>query len=53
MKFWSGIRSIRVVRALVSSQVTRIIEISKDGITNFSGTYEEYLRDEVNARASA
>ncbi len=40
-------------REFVSSLATRVIELSKDGITNFSGTYEEYLRDEVNARASA
>lgn len=40
-------------REFVSSLATRIIEITKDGLTNFSGTYEEYLRDEMSARASA
>lgn len=40
-------------REFVSSLATRVIELSKDGITNFSGTYEEYLRDEVNKQAKA
>lgn len=32
-------------REFVSSLATRIIELSTTGITNFSGTYEDYLRD--------
>ena len=32
-------------REFVSSLATRIIELSATGITNFSGTYEDYLRD--------
>jgi ATPase subunit of ABC transporter with duplicated ATPase domains len=39
-------------REFVSSLATRIIELSPTGITNFSGTYEDYLRelsiDQVN-----
>ena len=35
-------------RELVSSLATRIIELSPSGITNYSGTYEEYLRDQDN-----
>ena len=31
-------------REFVSSLATRIIELSATGVTNFSGTYEEYLR---------
>lgn len=31
-------------REFISSLATRIIEIKADGITNFQGTYEEYLR---------
>lgn len=33
-------------REFVSSLATRIIELSPTGINNFSGTYEEYLRDQ-------
>jgi len=33
----------------VSSLATRIIELSASGINNFSGTYEEYLRDQGNS----
>ncbi|WP_134081582.1 ABC-F family ATPase [Thiohalophilus thiocyanatoxydans] len=33
----------------VSSLATRIIELSARGITNFSGTYDEYLRDQATA----
>ena len=40
-------------REFVSSLATRIIELSPTGITNFSGSYEDYLReqsmDQVNA----
>jgi len=32
----------------VSSLATRIIELSATGINNFSGTYEEYLREQGN-----
>jgi ATPase subunit of ABC transporter with duplicated ATPase domains len=32
-------------REFVSSLATRIIELSPTGITNFNGTYEDYLRD--------
>ncbi|MBT8438856.1 MAG: ABC-F family ATPase [Gammaproteobacteria bacterium] len=32
-------------REFVSSLATRIIELSPTGITNYSGTYDEYLRD--------
>lgn len=35
-------------REFVSSLATRIIELSATGVTNFSGTYEEYLRDVSN-----
>ncbi|MDH5218524.1 MAG: ATP-binding cassette domain-containing protein, partial [Gammaproteobacteria bacterium] len=31
-------------REFVSSLATRIIELSPTGVTNFSGSYEEYLR---------
>lgn len=33
-------------REFVSSLATRIIELSPTGVTNYSGTYEEYLRDQ-------
>ncbi|MDZ7804564.1 ABC-F family ATPase [Thiohalophilus sp.] len=33
----------------VSSLATRIIELSATGVTNFSGTYDEYLRDQADA----
>ena len=33
-------------REFVSSLATRIIELSATGVTNFSGTYEDYLRDQ-------
>ena len=39
-------------RELVSSLATRIIELSPSGITNYSGTYEEYLRDQDNNTAA-
>ncbi len=32
-------------REFVSSLATRIIELSATGITNYHGTYDEYLRD--------
>mgnify|MGYP001821976061 CR=1 FL=1 len=32
-------------REFVSTLATRIIELSPTGITNYSGTYDEYLRD--------
>ena len=34
-------------REFVSSLATRIIELSATGITNFSGNYEDYLRDQT------
>ncbi|MDY6868255.1 MAG: hypothetical protein SVT56_10175, partial [Chloroflexota bacterium] len=37
----------------VSSLATRIIELSANGVTNFSGTYDEYLRDQANIGAAA
>jgi len=33
-------------REFVSSLATRVIELSPDGITNFSGSYEEYLQSQ-------
>jgi len=33
-------------REFVSSLATRIIEISEKGVTDYHGTYEEYLRDQ-------
>ena len=33
-------------REFVSSLATRIIEITAKGISDYHGTYEEYLRDE-------
>ncbi|MEX2515779.1 MAG: ABC-F family ATPase [Gammaproteobacteria bacterium] len=33
-------------REFVSSLATRIIELSRDGVTNFVGTYDEYLRNQ-------
>jgi len=33
-------------REFVSSLATRIIEMKPDGITDFKGSYEEYLRDQ-------
>jgi ATPase subunit of ABC transporter with duplicated ATPase domains len=33
-------------REFVSSLATRIIEISSRGVTDYHGTYEEYLRDQ-------
>ncbi|WP_455209123.1 ABC-F family ATPase [Kaarinaea lacus] len=33
-------------REFVSSLATRIIELSPTGITNFNGSYEDYLRDQ-------
>jgi ATPase subunit of ABC transporter with duplicated ATPase domains len=42
-------------REFVSSLATRIIELSASGVTNFSGSYEEYLNSQgvVNGRAGA
>ncbi len=40
-------------REFVSSLATRIIELSATGITNFSGSYEDYLRDTSDERAIA
>jgi len=40
-------------REFVSSLATRIIELSADGITNFSGSYEEYLQtQDLNTQVS-
>jgi len=39
-------------REFVSSLATRIIELSPTGITNFSGSYEDYLRDQSIDQAS-
>ena len=33
-------------REFVSSLATRIIELSADGVTDFSGTYDDYLRSQ-------
>jgi ATPase subunit of ABC transporter with duplicated ATPase domains len=33
-------------REFVSSLATRIIELSPDGVTDFSGTYDDYLRSQ-------
>ena len=33
-------------REFVSSLATRIIEMKPDGLVNFSGTYEDYLRSQ-------
>ena len=35
-------------REFVSSLATRIIELSPTGVNNYSGTYDEYLRDQVS-----
>jgi ATPase subunit of ABC transporter with duplicated ATPase domains len=40
-------------REFVSSLATRIIELSATGITNFSGSYEDYLLDASDKRARA
>jgi len=32
-------------RAFVSSLATRIIELSEDGVTDFNGSYDDYLRE--------
>jgi ATPase subunit of ABC transporter with duplicated ATPase domains len=37
-------------RDFVASLATRIIEITADGIIDFTGTYDEYLRTEVLAQ---
>ena len=34
-------------REFVSSLATRIIEVSATGVSNFSGNYEDYLRDQT------
>ena len=43
-------------REFVSSLATRIIELTPDGVINFSGTYEDYLREqgveELGARSA-
>ncbi len=36
-------------REFVSSLATRIIEISEKGVTDYHGTYEEYLRSQLEA----
>nr|BFE96709.1 hypothetical protein GCM10020185_72450 [Pseudomonas brassicacearum subsp. brassicacearum] len=33
-------------REFVSSLATRIIELSADGVVDFSGTYDDYLRSQ-------
>ena len=33
-------------REFISSLATRIIDITADGVTNFKGSYEEYLRSQ-------
>ena len=40
-------------REFVSSLATRIIELSSTGITNFSGSYEDYLRDQSMDQVNA
>lgn len=35
-------------REFVSSLATRIIELTPTGVVDYSGTYEEYLRDQAN-----
>jgi len=42
-------------REFVSSLATRIIELSASGVTNFSGSYEEYLNSQgvQNGRVGA
>ena len=35
-------------REFVSSLATRIIELSPTGITNYNGSYDDYLRDVIN-----
>ena len=39
-------------REFVSSLATRIIELSATGITNFHGSYEDYLLDQVRLQTS-
>ena len=39
-------------REFVSSLATRIIEMTPDGIIDFSGSYEEYLRDQGDTERS-
>ena len=39
-------------RDFVSSLATRIIEITDDGIVDFTGTYDEYLRAQLAAKQS-
>jgi ATPase subunit of ABC transporter with duplicated ATPase domains len=34
-------------REFVSSLATRIIELTPDGVIDFGGTYEEYLRSQA------
>jgi ATPase subunit of ABC transporter with duplicated ATPase domains len=34
-------------RDFVSSLATRIIDMTPDGIVDFRGTYDEYLRDQI------
>ncbi|MEW9048814.1 MAG: ABC-F family ATPase, partial [Stutzerimonas stutzeri] len=33
-------------REFVSSLATRIIELSENGVTDFSGSYDDYLRSQ-------
>jgi ATPase subunit of ABC transporter with duplicated ATPase domains len=33
-------------REFVSSLATRVVELTEKGINNFSGNYEDYLRDQ-------
>ncbi|MEL0083606.1 MAG: ABC-F family ATPase, partial [Gammaproteobacteria bacterium] len=33
-------------RVFVSSLATRIIELTADGVTNYAGTYDEYLHSQ-------
>ncbi len=40
-------------REFVSSLATRIIELTPHGINNFSGTYEEYLRKQLEMQEQA
>ena len=39
-------------REFVSSLATRIIEMTADGIIDFSGSYEEYLREQGDNESS-
>jgi ATPase subunit of ABC transporter with duplicated ATPase domains len=39
-------------REFVSSLATRIIEMTPDGVIDFSGTYDEYLRTQGDSKDS-